>query len=84
MPDIVSGADLRFGLRPDVAAEVESAGLLDLAERCYFLYQQALYANMELIIFRELHEVPASYKRDVLCAPCFLALHAWLLWSLVS
>lgn len=73
MPDIVSGADLRFGLRPDVAAEVESAGLLDLAERCYFLYQQALYANMELIIFRELHEVPASYKRDVLCAPCFFS-----------
>lgn len=36
MPDIVGGADLRFGLRPDVAAEVEGAGLLDLAERCYF------------------------------------------------
>lgn len=73
MPDIVSGADLRFGLRPDVAAEVESAGLLDLAERCYFLYQQALYANMELIIFRELHEAPTSYNRDVLCAPCFFS-----------
>ena len=73
MPDIVDGANLHFGLRPDVAAEIESAGLLDLAERCYFLYQQALYANTELIIFRELYEVPTSYNRDVLCAPCFFS-----------
>ena len=73
MPGIVSGADLRFGLRSDVAAEVENAGLLDLAERCYFLYQQALYANVELTILRELCEAPTSYNRDVLCAPCFFS-----------
>lgn len=43
MGRVFEGKDLRFGLPPDVADEIEEAGLADLAENCYFLYQQAVY-----------------------------------------
>lgn len=68
---IIDGKDLRFGLRSDVAEKMEESGLLDLIERCDFLYQQAFYANAELAILCDLRRIPGEYERDVICAPCF-------------
>ncbi len=71
MAAIIDGKDLRFGLRSDVAEKVEKSGLLNLVERCDFLYQQAFYANAELAILFDLKKLPGEYEREVICAPCF-------------
>lgn len=69
--EVYSKSDLIHGLLPDLAAEVEQAGLLDLVAHCDFLYQQALSANAELVILRVLRDAPKRFGRDVLCAPWF-------------
>lgn len=60
MAAIIDGKDLRLGLRSDVAEKVEKSGLLDLVERCDFLYQQAFYANAELAILFDLKKLPGE------------------------
>lgn len=60
MAAIIDAKDLRFGLRSDVAEKVEKSGLLDLVERCDFLYQQAFYANTELAILFDLKKLPGG------------------------
>lgn len=73
MTDIFDTESLSFGLPRDVSVAVERADFLGFIEQCYFLYSQAFAANNELAIYRALHEAPAKFKRDVICAPCFFA-----------
>lgn len=61
MVEVYSKSDLIHGLLPDLAAEVEQAGLLDLVAHCDFLYQQALNANVELVILRVLQDAPKRF-----------------------
>lgn len=71
MVGAIDGKDLRFDCRSDAAERVEKSGLLDLVERCDFLYQQAFCANAELAILFDLKKLPGGYEREVICAPCF-------------
>lgn len=73
MLEVHDEKDLRFGLPSSVANEIEDVGLTKLNEYCHFLYRQALHANTELAILRELKAAPAKYERDVICAPCFFS-----------
>lgn len=45
----------------EAAKNVKDAGLLELFERCNYLYNEAFYANTELAILRELSKASSDY-----------------------
>lgn len=55
----------------ETAKNVKDAGLLELFERCNYLYNEAFYANTELAILRELSKASSDYENEVICAGCF-------------
>lgn len=57
----------------EAAKKVIDAGLLELIERCNYLYQEAFYANTELAILRELSKASSDYENEVICAGCFFS-----------
>lgn len=57
----------------EAAKNVKDAGLLELFERCNYLYHEAFYANTELAILRELSKASSDYEKEVICASCFFS-----------
>ena len=57
----------------EAAKNVKDAGLLELLERCSYLYSEAFYANTELAILRELSKASSDYENEVICAGCFFS-----------
>lgn len=57
----------------DAAKKELNAGLLELFERCSYLYNEAFYANTELAILRELSKASFDYENEVICAGCFFS-----------
>lgn len=57
----------------DAAKKELNAGLLELFERCSYLYNEAFYANTELAILRELSKASSDYENEVICAGCFFS-----------
>lgn len=57
----------------DAAKKELNAGLLELFERCSYLYKEAFYANTELAILRELSKASSDYENEVICAGCFFS-----------
>lgn len=57
----------------DAAKKELNAGLLELLERCSYLYNEAFYANTKLAILRELSKASSDYENEVICAGCFFS-----------
>lgn len=57
----------------DAAKKEINAGLLELLERCSYLYNEAFYANTKLAILRELSKASSDYENEVICAGCFFS-----------
>lgn len=57
----------------DAAKKELNADLLELFERCSYLYNEAFYANTELAILRELSKASSGYENEVICAGCFFS-----------
>ena len=57
----------------DATKKVKEAGLLELFDRCNYLYHEAFYANTELAILRELSKASSDYENEVICAGCFFS-----------
>lgn len=57
----------------EAAKNVKDAGLLELFERCNYLYHEAFYANTELAILRELSKASSDYEKEVICASRFFS-----------
>ena len=57
----------------DAAKKELNAGLLELFERCSYLYNEAFYANTELAILREVSKASSDYENEVSCAGCFFS-----------
>lgn len=57
----------------EAAKKELNAGLLELFERCSYLYNEAFYANTELAILRELSKASSDYENEVICAGCFFS-----------
>lgn len=57
----------------DAAKKELNADLLELFERCSYLYNEAFYANTELAILRELSKASSGYENEEICAGCFFS-----------
>lgn len=57
----------------DAVKKELNADLLELFERCSYLYNEAFYANTELAILRELSKASSGYENEVICAGCFFS-----------
>lgn len=67
----------------DAAKKELNADLLELFERCSYLYNEAFYANTELAILRELSKASSGYENEVICAGCFFSFTQLALYIVV-
>lgn len=73
MTQIYNSPELKYGLPPQIAAQLDAAGLSEVAEQLYFLHQQAFQANCELGILKTLDRVSEEFEDQLKCAGCFFS-----------